>query len=220
MLWLHMGKIEIDFMIIGHPFSGTGYMAKLFTNFGYPVGHEVIGIYGISCWTFAVEKFNCLRGVPKIGEKSIYGLCRNDFAYKYLIHCVRNPFDVANSLYNKRKEPFYSGFIRKHISPPIETSEEIDSTILSVIRWNKMIADLSPSLTVRVEDCVDSVYDFLLAKGYGPTLLCDTPTNYNSKKGEGFVPIDFKNIMPGHKARVEMEEHCHKYGYTNILNEL
>ena len=91
-----MDKIKRDFLVAGHPRTGTGYMSSLFRSAGIEVGHEWIGNSGISCWMFATPDGNYADG-PR---KDIKNKSRKDFEFKYIIHNVKNPFTSMSSIVN------------------------------------------------------------------------------------------------------------------------
>ena len=212
-------KIKIDFLIVGHPRSGTGYMSKLFTSMGYQVGHETIGPHGTSCWTFATDSANYLFGAPGPGERGIKNTTRKNLDYKYLIHCIRNPFDTINSVYQTENNGNSDKFRMIHAKPKIVYKNDLEKTILSVIRWNEMIEKIGPVAVFKVEDCENQVFNFLTQSGYKPIKKESVSKNYNTREKSSsnkLSVLDYKNVSK--EVLDELDAYCTKYGYKNILN--
>lgn len=213
-------KIPIDFLILGHPRSGTGYISKLFTSYGVNIGHETIDEHGISCWTFVTLNCNHFNGVPKSkSQKSIKGIARQDLKYRHLVHNVRNPFDVINSIYQTEANTHSQVFRLLHAVPKIDSNlDTLSQTILSVTRWNKMISELKPEIIFKVEDCAEEVKDYLekLKFSVADSLFMDTQYNTRKKSKSNKLTIDDYKDVPAYILK-ELDEYCKTYGYKNIL---
>jgi len=118
-------------------------MAGLFQWFGLPVGlkhHVAHGLchhypFGILPWPFA----------------------RAREEYDYLIHYVRDPWKVVESVYLHRdgidhRDSMVSENAR-HI-PEIACGNGLEIAVRSVVLWNRAIAEAKPDLVVRVEDAI------------------------------------------------------------------
>ena len=220
-------NFNIDFMILGHPRSGTGYIAKLFSSLGVEIGHEGIGKHGVSCWTFVAEKANHLHGGSgKMGK--IAKVSRQDFNYKHLVHIIRNPFDVINSVYYTESVPYSQVFRLLHALPRISTDfrvkkkehkENLSDSILSVVRWNNMIESMNPDALFKVESCEEEVTEFLEAQGYKlKKEKVFGNKHYNTRKAssENKLKIsDYDCIEP--EVLEELNTYCQKHNYKNIL---
>ena len=78
------------FLVLGHPRSGTGFMANLLSKYGYEIGHEEMGKDGISSWMFTVDDYQ------------VYvdnSLNRENFNFDYIIMNLRHPIDIISSTY-------------------------------------------------------------------------------------------------------------------------
>lgn len=82
-------RTKRDVLVVGHPKSGTGYMAKLLQAHGLGVGHERMGRNGIASWMFAAVT----TSVPH----SFDGSARALFEFHYVLHVVRHPLPVIAS---------------------------------------------------------------------------------------------------------------------------
>lgn len=213
---------NLDFLILGHPRSGTGYMYKLFNSLGFDIKHEMIGKDGMSCWTFAADKANHLFGA----DGSIINISRQDIIFKHLIHNVRNPFDVINSVYFTEARTHSQVFRLYHATPSITTNLEVknksnsdvlNETILSVIRWNRMIEKLNPNLTVKVEDCDNEVIEYLKNNSYKVNDYIKIDKKYNTRKGSiNKLKVEDYNKVP-ESTLEELNKFCEDYNYKNIL---
>lgn len=124
---------------MGHPRSGTGFMAELFQQFGYDVGHEKMGKDGISSWMFAV----C--------DKQVFvdtTLNRKDYKFDYVITNVRHPIDIIASTYYT--EGAKSLAYRKKFVP-LEGLNEIEMAAKSVLEWYKLIELQKPNLHISID---------------------------------------------------------------------
>tara|TARA_Y100000389_G_scaffold95188_1_gene91843 strand:+ start:1088 stop:1795 length:708 start_codon:yes stop_codon:yes gene_type:complete len=213
-------KFNVDFLILGHPRSGTGYISKLFSGYGIKIGHECIDEHGISCWTFVTPNCNHFNGVPKKGQRSIKGITRQDIEYKHLVHNVRNPFDVINSIYQTEANTHSQIFRLFHAEPKIdENLDTLSQTILSVTRWNKMIEQLNPEVVFKVEDCEECVKDYLVNNlNYKTEGVVFENKSYNTRKKsreQKLTKEDYANVPQ--YVLDELNEYCERYNYTNIL---
>ena len=72
-------------LFTGCGYSGTGFLSKLFTSAGYPVGHECLDVLGVADWRRA------------FGED-------NSKFFKYILTQVRHPLSVVHSWEGTRWE--------------------------------------------------------------------------------------------------------------------
>jgi Glycosyltransferase family 25 (LPS biosynthesis protein) len=211
------------FLVVGHPRCGSGYMSKLTTALGLPVGHEKMEQYGISSWMFAVLDEN-----PFAFDK--YAAFRNLNHFEYCIHHVRNPKFAIPSIMreNKYSEISYE-FRRKHIKLHFEidmdeANSEIDKAVLSYIYWNKIILKSHVDLTVRIEDADKYFTNWLLQKqivGEPRTAVNMPPKDINSGKPyKGIVydkpcltDMDWHSISPS--LLLELNQQCRQFGYED-----
>ncbi|MFK4998907.1 hypothetical protein ACI2OX_21260 [Bacillus sp. N9] len=78
------------FLVLGHPRSGTGYMAYLLRQFGYGIGHERMGKDGISSWMFAVNDYQVFADQT---------LNKKNYTFDYTIMNLRHPIDIVSSTF-------------------------------------------------------------------------------------------------------------------------
>lgn len=162
-------KAVKPFLCIGHPRCGTAFLSHLLTEFGYKVGHEVMGESGISSWTLAVIT-DAYPAWKKDGGLS--SISFNNIEYTYIIHLVRNPCDAIPSiiLENKYSEISYS-FRRKYIKQilNIDLPEynsgynmmyDTEIAVLTFIYWNKLCEMRKPTHIIQLESAISSLSGF------------------------------------------------------------
>ncbi len=197
----------VDFLILGHPRSGTGYMAQLFTALGYEVGHERVAEHGISSWMFAVYA----EEVPYTFD----GKTRGDIHPRHVLQVVRNPIDVISSMaHTVHEEPAWE-FIERYALVHREAPFEIRA-VQSVIAWNRLIQGHFPRPTlVNLENAAVTVHDFLTRAGYKPPALRDVtlpPANYNTRPHPRLGRGELIEKLPC-ELLCELQIHACQYGY-------
>jgi len=191
---------------IGHPRTGTGYMAKLYQAAGLDVEHEGIGKDGTSCWTFAVSDeswFKSWKGT------------RNDYEWKYIIHNIRDPNDALPSIFYAEDMDNTSSveFRRKHLNINTNLSK-LSQSIQSFLGWNKLIQSLELNLKVKVENCVEKVEKFLKEKNLSKSINRDKlpSKDYNSRSYSDNINSRMKDNVPK-KLRDKLNDWCRDHNY-------
>lgn len=128
-----------DYLILGHPRSGTGYMAKLFQANGFDVGHEIIGTHGTSNWQFAVKT----NEYPFAFDE----FRRQDIEFSNVFHVIRHPLHAINSIAftESRSEAFRSKYI------PLN-GNHLERAIISYYGWNRLIQSQMPDKTFTLDN--------------------------------------------------------------------
>ena len=115
------------YCILGHPRSGTGYMARLFQTVGRDVGHEKLGIDGIASWQWAVATDVVPWGEPRGARESLA-------AYE-VIHVMRDPVAAVSSV--ACTEAPSEAWRRRWIHIPV--GSPIERAIWSLLQWNLLV---------------------------------------------------------------------------------
>jgi hypothetical protein len=131
--------LERDYLILGHPRSGTGYMAKLFQANGHDVRHEEMGGAGTSNWQFAVKAEKYPFEVDEYR--------RQDVSFKSVCHVVRHPLHAINSI---AFTEWGSDNFRAQYVPLC--GNQFERAIMSYYGWNKLIHSQGPDMTFALED--------------------------------------------------------------------
>lgn len=128
-----------DFLILGHPRSGTGYMAKLFEANGFDVGHETVGEHGTSNWQFAVKA----NEYPFPSDE----FKRQDVSFKSVYHVIRHPLHAINSIAHteSRSESFRAKYI------PL-CGNDFEKAIQSYYGWTMLIQSQMPDKTFTLDN--------------------------------------------------------------------
>ena len=217
-----------SFLITGHPRCGSLYMSLLFSRFGFNVNHEWFGDDGICSWLYAVNDLN----MPILGKQTIDPSASYFTQFDYTLAYVRNPFDAIPSiLIENRGERSYN-YRRNHIINELDIdlddySSDLERAIASYLFWNKIVQLKKPVRTFKVEDCIQSVHDFLMATNLinEPITIqgLDLPTNANSTISLGFSkpeipPTDYSTIACHLKE--ELLAFCEHHGYEDSRHYL
>lgn len=191
---------------LGHPRTGTGFTSKLCTLWGINVGHEKSRSDGIIDWRYVMPygpyPFNSMRNVAKRPN------------YDHLIYNVRDPNTSLPSILftedaNMRSKVFRSSFLKYPHSNPIEFS------ISSIATFDKMICDIKPDLTYRVEDQQKKLFDFLESTGYSVKYKeFSTPVNTRSHSTLDDA-LSQHSVSSFHQNL--MHNFCDKYEYPHII---
>ena len=133
-------------IITGCGRSGTTYISKYFKKIGFDVGHERLGVNGISSWYLSSEQ----KKVP-------FGPSLNEVSYLPfpIVHQVREPLQSISSIQSIGKLSW--DFIKKEV--PINDS---DSGILKSMKywyfWN-IKSENKSIFTYRIESLDESIFE-------------------------------------------------------------
>lgn len=147
-----LGNHNIKYIITGTPRSGTGFMAKLFTSAGVPIGHEMFfGMPGHGYYPRNAQGDSSWMAVPFM----------HNFTEAKIIHIVRNPLDTIASLLHRETfsddrlaNSIYTFFKMKRL-PVLKRFEGMDRYIAFYLYWNKEI-DMIETYRVKLEDMADN----------------------------------------------------------------
>ena len=151
-----LGDHKIKYLIAGTPRSGTGYVAKLMTSAGVPIGHEMFfGMPGHGYYPVGAQGDSSWMSVPFL----------QNFDAK-IIHIVRNPLDNLASLIardtfddDNMMNGIYSIF--KMISlPDLRKYDEDNKYLAFYIMWNMQI-DKVEHFKIKLEDISKDPKPFL-----------------------------------------------------------
>jgi GR25 family glycosyltransferase involved in LPS biosynthesis len=223
-------KLVRDILAIGHPRCGSKYMSELFKTIGLDVGHNSMGDQGISSWMFAVYDENN----PYAKDK--YAVSRFYTDFDFLIQYVRHPGTAIPSIIVENQyAPDSFEFRKKHFIQAFGgdiflDKTELEKAIVSFIKWNQIIKNQNPDLTVKIESCEAEVITFLQENNLvSKELSVDqitTPTkDVNSKKpykGQIYqkpkVTAQMWNeVKP--ELKKELNQFCQTYDYPKLYDD-
>lgn len=118
-----------EYLVVGHPRSGTGYASALFRANGIDVGHEVMGEHGTSNWQFAVRSLAAGQALHLPDN-----ILPSDVEFEQVIHLVRNPVNCINSTMftEQDSEPFRGEYVNLW-------GTFAERAVMSVTGWRKLI---------------------------------------------------------------------------------
>ena len=174
-------------LVLGHPRSGTSYMAKLMQSFGIDIRHEKMGKHGISDWMFAVRSDD-----KPWGKKS-----NINTEFNHIIHIHPNPWRALNSVsFKENLAPKSVAFRRRFINLP-ESYNIVDIAVESLIEWNELIEKWHPDLTVAVGNAKHKCYEYLTQQGFSIKKPDQLPElgNVNSRERYDLPPSEMLKLM-------------------------
>ena len=210
-------KAVLDFIVLGHPRSGTRYMSELFTGYGFQLRHEQYGRYGTSSWLFAVDTDEYPQfyweatGKPSNDPNDH----RDDFDYRHIIHVVRDPLKTIASTMHTEDTVSTSLHFRKKYATMYGNPYMVAT--LSYLNWNRLIKAQKPSLTVKVEEAEGAVFDFLVKGGYlkpdcDKGFFPQPDKSSNSRPHDTLDGATLRAELPA-ELWLELVEFSNEYGY-------
>ncbi len=195
------------YLVVGHPRTGSGYMAAFLNSCGHKVGHEKMRSDGISCWMAA---HSAKKGSPEDFDPywTKYRRRPTDKFEKVVYH-IRNPKDSLPSITGENKDTHSYNYrrevIKYHFNIDLNEYKTEDSAVISLYYWDKLIISqcwgfLAVIKVEEAEEHWDKFTDKL------PEKFPSKNINTRSKK-----QYDFKNITQ--EVLKLLKEYCKKYDY-------
>ena len=204
------GRQEKEILIVGHPRSGTRYVAKLFQTCGIDVQHERMGRHGISSWMFAVDSDR----VPYTFDGSF----PRQFSFRRVIHVVREPVNViASSAYTEMCKWRTVNFMSKYIV--INSDVFIEPAVQAYLGWNKLIKAQRPDYILKVEDAAQKIPTLISQWGLGvlPDIIAEAAApsrDDHSRPHPSLTWAAIERSVSGYLYR-ELVEYAEALGYSN-----
>lgn len=213
---------SFDYLVAGHPRSGTRYISKLFGKFGFELGHERLEGDGICSWLHAASNLNTpLFGYHNIGK---YNTSRYEMNPENILLLVRHPKDIIPSIILENGILLSYNYRRYHIyeSSGLDLdlyNNTLEKAIVSYIEWIKLIEKQKVAGIIRLEHAQEDLKLFFQNKNIDFNSDFDESTiiNRNTTKDKFGVqkPIlnsaDYQAI---NKALLDqLIEFCLKYKY-------
>jgi hypothetical protein len=189
---------------LGHPRTGTGYTAKLLQSWGLDVGHEKMGEDGTVDWSLAA------------GKSLWQDVDIKDFDWKHIVYCVRDPKATIPSLVYTEDNKEVSMNFRKE-NGVIVSANPIVTAINSITKWDRLISQLEPEITYRIEDDGQVLFEHLKSMGVG----VEWSDRVLGKKQNGRPHKTWQEMisefgeLPA-KSKIKINQYCRKYGYRLI----
>lgn len=212
-----MEPIKKKILIVGHPRCGTGFMRELFVNLGYKIGHETIDEDGTSNWCYAIADEVCFDWIK---------YPRSHFEFETVIHCIRDPFKAIPSIVytetcyisnpnNWGWNNVYKSteFRFRHLN--IDYKDYIvNQAIRSYLGWNKLIEEMNPFITVRVEHPINDIKE-----KYNIPQSFELPSRSTNARIHDNLTKDRWNKVDN-DLMDELEEFCIKHNYDSIKDRI
>lgn len=130
--------MKFEFLILGHPKSGTGYMSKLLECYGYDVPHEKrLGEHGISSWMNVVDDEEYPFPTPYL----------KGIEFKKVIYTIRDPYKALQSIVNvENNHPESVNFRQKHLQ--INSLYGYNGAAISYLKWFNLAKERFPKLHI------------------------------------------------------------------------
>lgn len=195
----------MKFLVIGHPRSGTAYMADLLSAYGYPVGHNEMRKEGIAAPRWG------LRSNPLPGSS----INRNDYEFEHTIMVVRDPIKVIASTFRTCAEKEYLKHYAAPLGPMIEQPDFLSVVVKTVAVWHEVMkpqASLIVKLDDPVEDAPEAVRQYLANRNMPVEEGTLPPSDVNSHT---YVPMNATEIREvcSSDAWASLQVHAENYRY-------
>lgn len=187
---------------LGHPRTGTGYTSNILRAWGVDVGHETLKTMGTIDWSLAS------------GNKSLWqDLSIQDYEWSHLIYCLRNPKEsIPSIVYTEESTKEF----RRSVGVEADKNPVIEA-INSICKWDELITNLNPSISYRIEDQGDVLYEYLVENRIGtiwnPNVL-KAKSNVREHPDWGEMINEFGKIPEKYLRKIN--NYCKKYGYELI----
>jgi hypothetical protein len=187
-------------LVVGCARSGTTYIADVLTKGGLDIGHEKMGLDGISSWDLAVKTSKGRwRQYPQL------------YRFAHIFHQVRDPLEVISSVYETENSKSWI-YILAHM-PEVDMR---DSHLVKCAKywyyWN-LEAEKKAEWTYRVEDFNNRWDEFQRRVGK-EIAFHEIPKNINGREGHPhFTWKDLEaELEPELLANIKTM--AQRYGYT------
>ena len=199
------------FVITGTGRCGTAYLAALFRQVQVPCGHEMIYTpQGPQPW-YTHQGDSSWMAAPYLSE------FREVHPGGTVIHLLRNPLAVANSLLGIHffdpavDHGAYREYALRHLRLPLEDLDEVERVATFIVVWNNRIAGQA-DLTVKLEDLTpDRLRDLLAHLGievspfYVEREFAKVATNLNARPRASMTWADMPPYLATHAATLGYE---------------
>lgn len=193
---------------IGHPRSGTKTTATLLQKYGLDVGHETIKKDGVVAWQL-LAPYGPYPYITDFNSRP---------KFDYLIYNVRNPFDsIPSIVYTEDTKIPSFNFRLRECKIPLKENNPIENAIISISYFDKLIDEMQPHITFRVEDQSDKLFKFLKRQKIKINYTKIPKKKYNRRKHPNFeeMVLEFGDIS--YKCKKLFNNFCFKHGYLNKL---
>lgn len=188
---------------LGHPRTGTGYTAKLCRLWGLKVGHEMPRADGVVGWQYVHPTG------PYPFDASVQS---GRPQYDHLIYNVRDPSYSLASIIHTEDIVSDSRKFRSNLID-IPSKNKVEFAISSIITFDKLITELKPNITYRIEDQQQELFDYL--SGVYPLKYVESTNKTNTREHSGLeAAIGGYEVSTLHRDL--LDAYCDKHGYNQV----
>ena len=214
---------------VGHPRTGTGYTSKILKKWNVDVGHEYIGKDGIVSWFLTFNASDYLWQHEFDGRPDYDHLIYNtrdpktslaSIVYTETPHTVKSHFDDQKGVFvvkgkSIERHDFISHRWRRIRIPGMEQKNPIETAIISVCTFNKLINKLKPDVTYRIEDQPYKLFEYI-SQFYPQAEYEEQPEKYNTRKHAPYEEMIYDFGKPRDVYIDMINEYCVEHGYEEI----
>lgn len=195
-------------VITGTGRCGTGYMAHLFTHSAIPATHEAVYAPDGGDWEWQRIEASWMAA-PHL----------NTFD-GHVVHLVRHPLDVINSLvgiefWTNPVHDEYQTYAETHLPTVLEYDDPVEKSMVWWVEWNRLIEPYADQ-RIRVEDVTPEDLSVIAAEAgarHSPSdmlpALHRIPTTVNHRPRADLTWDD----LPTGDTKTELETLAKEYGY-------
>lgn len=189
---------------LGHPRTGTKYTAKLCAVWGLKVGHEVPQKDGVVGWQY----------VKEVGP---YPFDANPQKrrpnYDVLVYNTRDPRETLSSVIYTEDIVEKSFEFRFKLND-IPCENFVEFAISSIITFDNLITAMKPTITYRIEDQQEELFD-CISQFYPHVKYREFTKKMNPRKHPALDEIlSFQSVSTKHQDL--LSAYCEKHGYSPI----
>lgn len=195
---------DLRFLVVGTGRSGSRWASGVWTNIGFPCGHEWVFNPWLTCKPHSFVADANHQAAPFLRE------VKEANPEILIFHQLRNPFDYVASVYGESSflaPSLHESFMLRHID--MDAEDEVTAAMQVWVKWNDLIAPFS-DFTYPVECCDQTTINTcleLLGEESRPVDL-DQPRNVHRRMRK----LDKSHVRES-DYWPEFEEAIARYGY-------
>lgn len=203
---------HIKILGLGHPRTGTGFTAKVLTQWGLPMGHEVFREYGSVNWALVNE-----TGPYPFRAYGWTATQKKRPEYDHLVYNVRDPFFSIPSLAYTENDPSKEAFIYRRLKMGIPLDgNPIENAIQSILAFDQMILNLNPDIVFRIEDQQKRLFEYFVS--HYDIEYVKIRERANVRDHNNMASLLNVYGTPSKEFCDQIDSFCERHGYRNIFN--
>ena len=212
-----------EFVFIGHPRFGSGYLAGVLTRAGLPTGHERVKSSGAASWLYAVDSH-----FYPYGDNNAY----HKYTFNNVYLFIKDPLHSLPSCILENSMPKSYLFRKKHIERNFDfnldvCTTDVDKAVASIILWYKICELKRPVDFVKIDDKASilrilhklGVKDHIAIENALSTPIRNTSENKWKNKSKPKLNDELVAAIDNNLA-VKLAELCKAYGYVESYDRI